>query len=164
MTLTQSQLNDQWYVSKNQDQTENTFSHAPKVVYDSEITQAFSIPSENGLDRDTYARFQGGSWFPINYVAPENMTIDQRRKEIQRLVDAHKKVHRCQVNFGRKYSLKDELSPAVRNELNLLVEAQIRAQLEYVVASADFHEPRGAEASGYSDRESDANITGQVVG
>lgn len=147
MNHTQDQLNDHWDNLKNlksgleASHTETKKISAPKIVRDGEFTQVISLPSEGGTTLDTYGRAIDGPWFPIHYILPESMTSEQRRKEIQRLADAHQDVVRCQVNFGRRYPVNRELPLAAQTELKLLIDAEARARAEFDAARVDWSEP-----------------------
>ena len=105
------------------------------------MTQVISLPSEDGTVRDVYSRPPGGSWFPIHYVPPENMTIEERRKEIQKLADAHRNVARCHVNFGRRFHPKGKLPPEGQKEPDWLIRAEVQARAEYIAAVTGWLEP-----------------------
>ncbi|MNK06930.1 hypothetical protein D3C87_248330 [compost metagenome] len=143
----QDQLNDQWDTLKNPENAlksihaEANQSPTPKIVRDDEFTQIISLPSQGGTAQDAYSRSPGGLWFSIHYVAPENMTIAERRKEIQRLADAHEDAARLQATIMRRYPANVELPPEGRSILDWLIRLESRARAEYDAAIVGWHEP-----------------------
>ena len=147
MKHTQEQLNDQWDTLKNPESAlksipaEANQSPTSKIVRGDEFTQIISLSSQGGVTQDAYSRSPGGLWFSIHYVAPENMTIAERRKEIQRLADAHEDAVQLQATLMRRYPTNVELPPEGRETLDWLIRLESRARAEYDAAIVGWHEP-----------------------
>lgn len=147
MKHTQEQLNVQWDTLKNPESAlksipaEANQSSTSKIVRGDEFTQIISLPSQGGAAQDAYSRSPGGLWFAIHYVAPENMTITERRKEIQRLADAHEDAVQLQATLMRRYPTNVELPPEGRKTLDWTIKAVSQARAEFDAAMVGWHEP-----------------------